>query len=85
VFATVSGLWENALPEAEELLAAGDKLVVLGTWRARARSTGVHVELPFADVQQFRAGKLVHFRNYIDAAKALQSLEAPAPGQALSE
>ena len=40
----------------------------------------VHVELPFAHVQQFRNGKLVYFRNYIDAAKALQSLEGPAPG-----
>jgi ketosteroid isomerase-like protein len=79
-FETVGGLWEDPLPEPEEFLAAGDKLVVLGTWRARARSTGVHVELPFAHVQQFRNGKLVYFRNYIDAAKALESLEGPAPG-----
>jgi len=81
-FETVSGLWENPLPEPEEFLAAGDKLMVLGTWRARARSTGVEVELPFVHVQQFRGGKLVCFRNYIDAAKALQSLEGPAPGSA---
>ena len=40
-FETVSGLWENPRPEPEEFLAAGDKLVVLGTWRAQARSTGV--------------------------------------------
>jgi ketosteroid isomerase-like protein len=84
-FETVSGLWENPRPEPEEFLAAGDKLVVLGTWRAQARSTGVDVELPFAHVQQFRAGKVVYFRNYIDAAKVLQSLEGPASGQALSE
>src|SRR5262249_8839308 len=73
-FETVGDLWENPLPEPEEFLAAGDKLMVLGTWRARARSTGVEVELPFVHVQQFRNGKLVYFRNYIDAAKALQSL-----------
>jgi ketosteroid isomerase-like protein len=83
-FETVSGLWEDARPEPDEFLAAADKLVVLGTWRARARSTGVNVELPFAHVQQFRAGKLVYFRNYIDAAEALQSLEGPATGQASS-
>jgi hypothetical protein len=84
-FETVSGLWEDARPEPEEFLAAGDKLVVLGTWRARARPTGVDVEVPFAHVQQFRAGKVVYFRNYIDAAKALQSLEGPASEQTVSE
>lgn len=84
-FENVADLWEDPVPEAEEFLAAGDKLVVLGTWRARAKSTGVDVELPFAHVQQFRNGKLVYFRNYTDAAKALQSLEDPASGSATSE
>jgi ketosteroid isomerase-like protein len=73
-------LWEDAYPEAEEFLPAGDKLVVLGTWRARARSTGVRVEVPFAHVSQYRDGKLVYFRNYIDAAKVLQSLEEAPSG-----
>jgi hypothetical protein len=73
----VGGLWEDAYPEPEEFLPAGDKLVVLGTWRARARSTGVRVEVPFAHVHQFRDGNLVYFRNYTDAAKALQALEEP--------
>jgi len=77
---TMSGLWEDAYPEPEEFLPAGDKLIVLGTWRARARSTGVRVEVPFAHVHQFREGKLVYFRNYIDAAKALQSLEEAPSG-----
>ena len=76
---TMSGLWEDAHPDPEEFLPSGDQLVVLGTWRARARSTGVRVEIPFAHVFRYRGGKLVYFRNYLDAAKALQSLaEAPA-------
>jgi hypothetical protein len=77
---TMSGLFEDAYPEPEEFLPAGDKLVVLGTWRARARSTGIRVEVPFAHVSQFRDGKLVYFRNYLDAAKALQSLEEAPSG-----
>ena len=77
---TMSGLWDDAYPEPEEFLPAGDKLVVLGTWRARAKSTGVRVEVPFAHVQQFRDGKLVYFRNYLDAAKALRALEEGPPG-----
>ena len=77
---TMSGLWDDAYPEPEEFLPAGDKLVVLGSWRARARSTGVRVEVPFAHVQQFRDGKLVYFRNYLDAAKALRALEEGPSG-----
>jgi len=79
-FAAMNELFEDAYPEPEEFLAAGDKLVVLGTWRGRARSTGIRVELPFAHVSQFRDGRLVYFRNYIDAAKVLQSVEGPASG-----
>jgi ketosteroid isomerase-like protein len=77
---TTRGLWDEAYPNPEEFLPAGDKLVVLGRWRARARSTGVRVEVPFAHVQQFRDGKLVYFRNYMDAAKALRSLEEAPSG-----
>jgi len=75
-FAGIAELFENPDPEPEEFLAAGDKLIVLGTWRATARSTGVRVEIPFAHVWQAREGKFVSFRNYLDAAKALQALEA---------
>jgi len=75
----MSELFEQAYPDPEEFLPAGDKLIVLGTWRARARSTGVRVEVPFAHVSQWRDGRVVYFRNYIDAAKSLQALEgAPA-------
>lgn len=74
----MSELFEDAYPDPEEFLPAGDKLVVLGTWRAVARATGVRVEVPFAHVVQFRDGKLASFRGYMDSWKALRSLEEPA-------
>ena len=72
-------LWDEARPEPEEFLPFDDKLIVLGTWHGRARSTGVRVDVPFAHLQQFRDGRLVLFRNYIDSAKVLRSLEEPPP------
>ena len=39
-----------------------------------------HLEVLVAHVTQYRNGKLVYFRNYMDAAKALQSLEEPPSG-----
>ena len=76
---STSRLWEDAYPEPEELLPAGDALVVLGTWRARARSTGVRLAIPFAHVLRYRNGKLVYLRNYMDPTKALRSLEPEGP------
>jgi ketosteroid isomerase-like protein len=66
----------DARPDPEEFLSAGDTLIVLGTWRARARVTGLLVKVPFAHVQRFGDGKLVYYRNYIDSAQPLKALEA---------
>jgi ketosteroid isomerase-like protein len=71
-------LWEDAHPDPEEFLPAGDTLIVLGNWRARVKATGVTVTAPFAHVQRFRDGKLAYFHNHVDTAKVLRSLEAPA-------
>jgi ketosteroid isomerase-like protein len=79
-FDATTRLWSEPYPEPEEFLPSGDTLVVLGRWRARATSTGVRVDVPFAHVQQFRERRLVYFRNYIDAAKVLQSLEQSPSG-----
>ena len=70
----------DAQPEPEEFLSAGETLIVLGTWRARARVTGILVEVPFAHVLRFRDGKLVYFRNYIDSAQPLKALEESPSG-----
>ena len=75
-FAGIAELFEDPAPDPEEFLAANDKLIVLGTWRGTARSTGTRVEIPFAHVWQARDGKWVYFRNYLDAARALRALEA---------
>ena len=65
-FETVSGLWENPRPEPEEFLAAGDKLVVLGTWRARAAGggCGAAVFSPRAAVSRAGQGRLLPLGMY---------------------
>ena len=64
-------------PEPEEFIPAGDRVLVLGTWRGRARQTGVQVEARFAHLGRWRDGRLVDFSNYIDSAKVLRALEGP--------
>ena len=76
----IGDLFDARSPSPKSSCSAGETLIVLGTWRARARVTGVLVEVPFAHVLRFRDGKLVYFRNYIDSAEPLKALEASPSG-----
>jgi ketosteroid isomerase-like protein len=76
----IGKLWEDSYPDPEEFLPAGDALIVRGTWRARARSTGLRGDSPFVHVMRFRDGKLASIHQYLDTAKILQSLNDPAAG-----
>ena len=67
-------LFDDPRPEPEEFLPSGDALIVLGTWRGTARSTGAPVAAPFAHVQRFRAGKIADMRVYMDSAEVLGPL-----------
>jgi uncharacterized protein len=51
-----------------ELLAAGDRVVGLGTERARARSTGVEFAAEFAHVWTLRSGRVGRTQGIVDTA-----------------
>lgn len=72
--------FEEAFPDPEEFVPLGeDRLLVMGTWRAKVKTTGEPVEVAFAHVTKMRDGKLVELRNYMDSAKVLQALEEQRP------
>ena len=52
----------------EELLDAGESVVVLGRYTGRAKETGKPLDVPFAHVWSFRDGKAVLFRQFLDTA-----------------
>jgi hypothetical protein len=66
----VDGLWADP----DELIDAGDELVVLGRVMGRARSTGQTFEVPFAHVWSLTDGVPSRFRGYYDAAPILAAL-----------
>jgi ketosteroid isomerase-like protein len=74
---SVGDMFEEAGPDPEEFISAGDTVIVLGTWRGRAKATGTRVEARFAHVLQFRDDRLVRHRNYVDSAKLMEALGAP--------
>ena len=60
--------WDEFAAEPEELLDAGDDVVVLGRYRGVARGSGRVLDVPFAHVWTLRDGKAVRFRQFLDTA-----------------
>lgn len=68
VFMRIGEFWDNFSVETREFLDAGDRVIVLGTVRATAKSTGKAVETPFVHIAQYRDGKVIRFETYEDTA-----------------
>jgi uncharacterized protein len=60
--------WDEFTAIPDELLDAGGEVVVLGRYRGRAKGTGRELDVPFAHVWSFRAGKAWRFRQFLDTA-----------------
>jgi ketosteroid isomerase-like protein len=63
--------WEDWELEPDSFHDAGDRVVVLLRQRARSKSTGMPVEMSFAQVWTFRDGKRARMEMYSDPAEAL--------------
>ena len=64
----------------EEILADGDRVVVLLTYRGTGKETGKKLEMPAAHAWMVREGKITHFRQLADSVlmNAALAVEAPA-------
>jgi uncharacterized protein len=56
----------SALPD--EILDAGDELVVLGRYRGTAKGTGKRLDVPFVHVWTLHDGRATRFRQFLDTA-----------------
>jgi len=59
---------------ADEFIAAGEKVVVLGRIQGNTRKGGVPVDVPFAHVWTVREGYLQRMRAFTDTAVLAQAL-----------
>ena len=59
--------------EPESFHDAGDRVVVLLHQRARSKSTGMPVEMSFAQIWILRDGKRTRMEMYSDTAEALRA------------
>jgi ketosteroid isomerase-like protein len=60
--------WDEFVVTPEDVIDAGDDVVVIGTYRGVARGTAKHLHVPFVHVWTFADGLAVRFRQFLDTA-----------------
>ena len=59
--------------EISEIRDLGDRLVAIGRSRVRGKASGADVESPIGFVTEFKNGKAISIRNYLDPEEALEA------------
>ena len=67
-FVLINDLEESLLFETSAMIAEGDKVVALGSYSWRVRSTKEKYKSDFAHVWTFSNGKVISFQEYFDTA-----------------
>ena len=74
-FADAAEEWDELKIEGEEWRDLGDRILVIGHFRARGRNSGVELHSPAAWLVSVRDGKLVYLRAYSDPEEAVLESE----------
>src|SRR2546421_100356 len=77
-FETLTAVEEPVEFRRDEFLAHGDRVVVLGTYRARAKSSGGHWESDFVHVWTVREGRIARFDIQYNTAAAVEAYRTAA-------
>jgi ketosteroid isomerase-like protein len=76
VFTHLRTEWGNWALTLEQLLDAGDRVVALGSYKAKHNATSRAIDAQFAHVWRLRNGKAVEFQQHTDTAQ----VDAAMPG-----
>jgi ketosteroid isomerase-like protein len=75
-FFTKIGEHVEALPFAENFIAAGDDVAVIGRLRGKTKKTGAPLDIDIVHVWTIRDGKFVRFHAWIDTPAMLKALDS---------
>ena len=59
--------------EYSEIRNLGDRVLVIGRFRARGKASGAETESPIATVSDIRNGKMIRIQTYVDPKEALEA------------
>ncbi len=68
--------WDDFDAAPSEFIAAGEHVVVLGRYTARAKASGAPLDVPFAHVWRFDGGRAVRFHQFTDTRGWTDALAA---------
>ena len=70
MFREIAEVVDEMTVEYSEIHAVGDRVVGIGQLRTRGKASGVETEVPFALVGDYRSGKAILVRTYLDPKEA---------------
>jgi ketosteroid isomerase-like protein len=76
VLARIEEEWEDFRINADELLEAGDRVVMVGSYDATYRATGKRMQARVVHVWRVQDGKIAEFEQFTDTLKVAEALEA---------
>ena len=65
--------WRHLTMEAEEILGAGDSVLVSVRQRGVGKMSGVPTEARYLTLWTFRGGKVIHIESFVDRDTALEA------------
>ncbi len=75
VFARIGEDWDGFTVVPEDLLDAGDTVVVLGRYRGSYKATGRTLDAQLVHVWRLEDGKVVRFQQYTDTLQTARVIE----------
>lgn len=75
VFMRLGADWEGFAVAIDDFLDAGDRVVVVGRYKATYRRTGKAVDAKIAHVWTVENGKVVRFQQYADTLQVSRAME----------
>jgi ketosteroid isomerase-like protein len=63
----------NLVNEVSEVRDLGDRILALGRLRARGQESGVETEVSFNQLVDFKNGKVIRLRTFLDRQEALEA------------
>lgn len=74
VFMRFATEWEGFTVVADKIVDGGESVVALGRYSGKYLKTGKLMSVPFAHDWEFRNGKIVKFRQYLDTVVVARQL-----------